>query len=333
MQAAGMDNTGMTSEKPQQELSLQTVRNMVRRTSGRDADADAPLMEAGLDSLGAVELRNLLQQAAGDTVALPSTLVFDHPTARQLAQYLQPATTVAVCAARASVTANGAGSHDARGLSDVALVGMGALLPSGPASVRAAWRMAAGGVNGVGEVPVARWQVSLHGSESDAALNSRVRYGGFVTGAQLADNVAFGISPAEAAAMDPQQRLLLEHGYLALHSGGESRASLSGGLVGVFVGIASTDYAYVLDASPSAGSVYTATGSTHSIASGRLPYVLGLHGPCASCDTACSAALVAGHAARRALQLAECAAGRRRSGVNLMLVPRVRKPWLRGGRA
>ena len=307
---------------PATTCKLDNVLDMVRRTSGRDADADAPLMEAGLDSLGAVELRNLLQQAAGDTVALPSTLVFDHPTARQLAQYLQPATTVAVCAARASVTANGAGSHDARALSDVALVGMGALLPSGPASVRAAWRMAAGGVNGVGEVPVARWQVSLHGSESDAALNSRVRYGGFVTGAQLADNVAFGISPAEAAAMDPQQRLLLEHGYLALHSGGESRASLSGGLVGVFVGIASTDYAYVLDASPSAGSVYSATGSSLSIASGRVSYVLGLHGPCSSCDTACSAALVASHTARRALQLGE-ARSAVSLGVNLMLMPRV----------
>ena len=62
---------------------------MVHRTAGGSADADAPLMEAGLDSLGAVELRNQLQQAAGEGAALPSTLVFDHPTARQLAQFLQ----------------------------------------------------------------------------------------------------------------------------------------------------------------------------------------------------------------------------------------------------
>ena len=37
---------------------------VVRRTAGGSVDADAPLMEAGVDSLGAVELRNQLQRAA-----------------------------------------------------------------------------------------------------------------------------------------------------------------------------------------------------------------------------------------------------------------------------
>jgi thioesterase domain-containing protein len=45
-------------------------------------------MEAGVDSLGAVELRNQLQRAAvGEGVALSSTVVFDHPTARALAKF------------------------------------------------------------------------------------------------------------------------------------------------------------------------------------------------------------------------------------------------------
>ena len=65
-------------------VSLEAVMGLVHRTAGGSADADVPLMEAGLDSLGAVELRNQLQQAAGEGMALPSTLVFDHPTARQL---------------------------------------------------------------------------------------------------------------------------------------------------------------------------------------------------------------------------------------------------------
>ena len=52
-------------------------------------DVDAPLMEAGVDSLGAVELRSQLQCASGSSISLPSTIIFDHPTARQLAAMLQ----------------------------------------------------------------------------------------------------------------------------------------------------------------------------------------------------------------------------------------------------
>jgi hypothetical protein len=44
-------------------VSLETVLALAARTTGGAVDADTPFMEAGLDSLGAVELRNQLQQA------------------------------------------------------------------------------------------------------------------------------------------------------------------------------------------------------------------------------------------------------------------------------
>ena len=72
------------------DVTLESVLEMVQRTAGDAIDADAPLLEAGIDSLGAVELRNQLQRAVGTGLSLPSTLVFDHQTARQLALALQP---------------------------------------------------------------------------------------------------------------------------------------------------------------------------------------------------------------------------------------------------
>ena len=82
------------------------------------------------------------------------------------------------------------------------------------------------------------------------------------------------------------------------------------------------DFAEVLRTSPAGRSVYAATGSAHSIAAGRLSYALGLQGPCVAYDTACSAALAAGHAALRAVQLGECTAGLLEA-VSLMLLPGV----------
>lgn len=45
---------------------------------GAEVAPDVPLMSAGLDSLGAVELRNAI--SARLSISLPATFTFDHPT-------------------------------------------------------------------------------------------------------------------------------------------------------------------------------------------------------------------------------------------------------------
>ncbi|RZQ60924.1 SDR family NAD(P)-dependent oxidoreductase [Amycolatopsis suaedae] len=76
---------------------LELVRHHVAAALGHPGaaaiDPDAPLAELGFDSLTAVDVRNRLAAATG--AALPPTLVFDHPTARALADHLTGRTAVA----------------------------------------------------------------------------------------------------------------------------------------------------------------------------------------------------------------------------------------------
>ena len=62
------------------------VGNLVRRILGEGVTDEQPLMEAGLDSLGAVELRSSLGNAFG--IDLPATLTFDYPSIAALSKFL-----------------------------------------------------------------------------------------------------------------------------------------------------------------------------------------------------------------------------------------------------
>jgi acyl carrier protein len=69
---------------------LRTVADIVRRTlglhSGEEIDPDVPLSELGMDSLLAIELRNSLSGVLHRQ--FPSTIIFDYPTLRTMAKYL-----------------------------------------------------------------------------------------------------------------------------------------------------------------------------------------------------------------------------------------------------
>ncbi|GAB2721285.1 type I polyketide synthase [Halomonas garicola] len=111
----------------------------------------------------------------------------------------------------------------------------------------------------------------------------------------------FGISPREAAHMDPQQRIMLELAWEGFEDAGIPPSALRGSQCGVYLGVASLDYAYRMTDDLSALEASSATGNTASIVANRLSYVLDLHGPSFTLDTACSSSLVAFHQACQAI--------------------------------
>lgn len=58
----------------------------VKTVLGAEVSADASLMSAGLDSLGAVELRKELASVTG--LDLPTTLIFDYPSTESIADLI-----------------------------------------------------------------------------------------------------------------------------------------------------------------------------------------------------------------------------------------------------
>ncbi len=115
----------------------------------------------------------------------------------------------------------------------------------------------------------------------------------------------FGISPREASLIDPQQRILLELAWEAIESTGHSPSSIRGSDCGVFIGISGSDYAYRFAEDLTISDSSISTGNTTSIAANRISYLLDLHGPSLSIDTACSSSMVAFHQACQAIRAGE----------------------------
>ena len=299
-------------------LVVQRLRDTLHAHDASQLDLHSPLMDLGLSSLQAVVLMRSLSEDVG--TVLPATLCFEYPTAHKLTAAIEIRLGASAHTLQGNAQSPSSASAGSFALNAVAVDGMSALIARGAVSVIAASRLVACGCNAVSDIPLKRWDVHtvFHGLPESIA--SRGRYGGFANCIQLFDCVSFAVSTAEAAVMDPAQRLLLERDYDALQSSQQDRASLEGSITGVFVGIIAGDYSAVLFASPAGSSVYASTSTVASVACGRLAYVLGLHGPAAAYDTACSSALTACHAGLRAVQLEECLVGIV-SAANLMFTP------------
>lgn len=201
-----------------------------------DLPSDAPLLSAGLNSTGLVQLVSVLS----DKLSIPDlkpTLIFDHPS---------------VDAVVAFVTSAGEekflDGNDRRGLNgeppQVAAPNVASQVLRSPPNVRTARDFAARGAalfDAVSVVPLRKWDIEAVETSTERLPThaaASVRYGAFldpeIEGSF--DSTLFRCKRIEVNAMDPQQRLLLDVGYEALHDSGYDRRSLMDAEIGTFTG-------------------------------------------------------------------------------------------------
>ena len=207
------------------------------------------------------------------------------------------------------------------GREPIAVIGASCRLPGGADSPAAFWQVLQSKTDAITPIPPDRWPSDYYSADPNEPGKVITQYGGFIPHLYDFDAAFFRISPREAVTLDPQQRLSLELGWEALEQAGVAPDGLAGQSVGVFLGISSIDHwQQVLARSPETIDAYLGTGNSHSVAAGRLSYLLGVSGPSLAVDTACSSSLVAVHLACQSLRQQECdmaLAG----GVNRIITP------------
>ncbi|WP_328359223.1 type I polyketide synthase [Mycobacterium sp. NBC_00419] len=184
----------------------------------------------------------------------------------------------------------------------VAVVGMACRLPGGITSPEQLWEALLAGEDLVTEIPRERWDVDEYYDPEPGVPGRTVsKWGAFLDDVAGFDAEFFGINDREAAALDPQHRLLLETSWEAMEHAGLTPAAIRDSLTGVFMGLTHLDYQLVNADSEEMEGPYGFEGSTLAMASGRISYTLGVHGPALTLDTACSSGLFAVHMGCRSL--------------------------------
>ena len=260
---------------------------------------DEPLIDAGLDSLSAVELNDAISNAVG--IELPSTMMFDYPSVGAMSDFVVSQIRPRTSGPDTNVTSwrDPVQDVDHRGLIGVigtsSRTSRGALQHDCP-------------VDAITRVPLDRW--SLDTSDNNAQVQAR--FGSFIVGIDAFDLDLFNISITEGLLLDPQQRMLLD-AALEVKCG---IATVGSERSGVTVGISGNEYGRMADVV----SAYTATGGALSVACGRISYTFSMQGICLAIDTACSSSLVGSHVAMHSIANSE-SDNVTSCGVNVTLSP------------
>ncbi|GAB3227114.1 hypothetical protein GCM10027447_17910 [Glycomyces halotolerans] len=308
--------------------------------SPSELDVDREFSDAGLDSVGAVDVAKTVADAFG--VDIDSTAVYDHPTPQALTAYAAslverserlragaarpeaavpepaPAPTAAPTPpppspAPSPSPAPTAADEPPPGPEPIAVIGMAGVYPDAP-DLEQFWRNLVDGRDSVRDR--ARWgEYTVDGRTRPARVAE-------IDHIEPFDSKRFRISPLEVEAMDPQQRLFLRVAWDCITDAGQSTEADDERRWGVYVGCNSGEYLDLIG--DRADGAHAFLGNSSSVLASRIAHRLDLTGPAVALDTACSSSLTAVHLACEALRTGDCDAAIA-GGVALMLTSRMHR--------
>ncbi len=291
------------------------LARVVGKEEGDVIDPELPLMDLGIDSIMALDIKKQLEADTGEKI--PATLIFDYPTINKISQHFS----VSLFDEQETDTvgADGAGHYQGEA---IAIVGIGSRLPKAPNGPVDFWKLLKEGQSGINDAPSERWNLDEYlDTDPDVPGKAYTLSAGLIDDIEGFDGKLFGMAPREIESMEPQQRMVLEASWGALEHAGYAPQSMNGTNTGVFMGIGANEYIRACAENAREEDImFIPTGNATNVISGRVAFNLGLTGPCMAIDTACSSSSVAIHTACQSLRNGECdmaLAG----GVNAMVMP------------
>ncbi len=243
-------------------------------------------------------------QLEGHGLALPIVKLYQHPTVRACAGFLEGVTGAIspVDMAQDRKARSGSGAR-----TDIAIIGMSGRFP-GAADVDQLWQNLLDRKSGI-----TRWTPEELDPSIPEALRNDPYYvpaRGVIADADKFDAGFFGMNRRIAALTDPQQRVFLETAWKALEDAAYVAADFKG-LIGVYAGIGNNTYytRNVLghpELIEQVGDFQVMTGNEKDYIATRVAFEFDLRGPALSIHTACSTSLVAIAQAAKALRDGEC---------------------------
>lgn len=261
-------------------------------------NANRKFFEMGLNSISATAFRLSLTEALG--VDIPATAIFQHPSVKALAKFLQPSGKSQALTSRQATSKEGSG--------DIAVIAVNGRFPGAP-DVDTFWQNLCDGVESISFFTEEELRASGV-SEEDIADPNYVRAGAVIDDYDLFDADFFSMTPRESSATDPQHRLFLEASWELMERAGYVLEDYDG-RVGVFAGCSANTY-YVNNLVTNkkitdlVGFYGMMIGNEKDFLPTRVAFKLNLKGPAVLVQTACSTSLVAIHLACRNILDGEC---------------------------